>query len=514
MPETINRRLLRGIDIVTCSDRSIHGEDHDGEHPYWYCSDPVFIRRSLVVCQDFDRMGHGSTPHVFSLNYCDIPYAATPENIDASVRREAEVARRREARMAQEEARRVLGSRYTELNTASIHRLFPGSTGISHSVFAVGSRWHIIDPRRSEDIELLGLPDSAFLLEHWRALTTLSPSMAGGVFEVTEVGRMGLYGFVETEGGSLTYTVHAAFLSRPAGRNYRSRIPGHLRVRVPAQAAEEVEEDHDNDRDYCDCSDCINARNEDDYGSDLIRDYSYKPTPIFHGKGPVFLGTELEVQTGRSNRSDMARLVQDTLGSMAYMKTDSSIEGDGFEIVTHPMSYDFMLEKFPTSLLQELSGRGARPHVSCGMHVHVSRDGFTSASHQFKWMKFIYKNQSAIEAIARRQAGHWASFAGPQERHSMDMKHFAKGAYGGERYQAINASNANTFEVRVFRSTLSPRKFMAGIGLVDASVAYSAEINAEKIVRHKAWHFPAFKEWLRGRDKYDALNREIARLEI
>src|SRR5439155_8451606 len=123
-----------------------------------------------------------------------------------------------------------------------------------------------------------------------------------------------------------------------------------------------------------DCDDC---RDDEDRGG-LVYDYSYKPVPVFHGIGPLFLGPEIEVQTPHDRDWECAELACNHLGSLGYLKTDSSING-GFEIVTHPMSYPWAIENFPWHMLTQLDGMGCYASESTGIHVHVSRAAFGSA---------------------------------------------------------------------------------------------------------------------------------------
>lgn len=90
-----------------------------------------------------------------------------------------------------------------------------------------------------------------------------------------------------------------------------------------------------NDLPYC-CS-CYDDIDDDDE----IEDYSYKPEPIFYGKGERYFGIELEVDCGGKdgenarNLKDIANCRQEHI----YIKSDGSLD-DGFEIVSHPMTLD------------------------------------------------------------------------------------------------------------------------------------------------------------------------------
>ena len=160
------------------------------------------------------------------------------------------------------------------------------------------------------------------------------------------------------------------------------------------------------------CRECYPASQSSNYNP--IHDYYFKPTPAFHGDGPSFYGFELEVETGDNRvRSTGRKALESFAGNatdLAYLKHDSSIES-GFEMVTHPMSYPWAMENFPFDVLDVLKAHRARAASSCGLHIHVNRDGFSSPTHAYRWLKFWYRNERGISAIARRSDSHWAAFA-------------------------------------------------------------------------------------------------------
>jgi hypothetical protein len=208
------------------------------------------------------------------------------------------------------------------------------------------------------------------------------------------------------------------------------------------------------DPDDCDCGDC-----RADSWSDLIHDYDYKPAPVFHGTGPLFLGPEIEVETPYARTEECVQIARSYLGNLGYLKADGSLV-NGFEIVTHPMSYEWAMANFPWRMLTELSRCGAMVTDTTGLHVHVSRAAFASCCHTYRWMKFIYRNQRQVETLARRPSNAWAAFTADDRR---AVKHYAKGAYSA-RYRAINTGNPDTFELRIFASSLDPTQVQAALG--------------------------------------------------
>src|SRR6266511_2863107 len=65
---------------------------------------------------------------------------------------------------------------------------------------------------------------------------------------------------------------------------------------------------------------------------------------------------------------DCAKIACSYLGSLGYLKLDSSI-GNGFEIVTHPMSSEWAMANFPWQMLTRLRDAGCEATDNTGIHV-------------------------------------------------------------------------------------------------------------------------------------------------
>lgn len=248
-----------------------------------------------------------------------------------------------------------------------------------------------------------------------------------------------------------------------------------------------------------------------------VFNYSFLPNPlVFRGEGPLYLGMELETEVNdlRANVSDAAEIANEHLGEIGYLKEDGSIDY-GFEIVTTPMSYPYFLEHFPFDMLTKLQEIGCRTTRGTGIHVHVSKAAFTPV-HAYKWLKFWHRNREQVEAFARRDSAQWAQFSRDDRRR---VKFYCKGqynrndegrTYGPPRYSAINVLPPYTYEVRVFRSSLSPRRVRATLGLVAASVAYTRELTPAAISAG-GWDWAALTKWVRRQSgTYPDLFRELS----
>jgi hypothetical protein len=257
----------------------------------------------------------------------------------------------------------------------------------------------------------------------------------------------------------------------------------------------------------CDCGDCAECDEQDSPSDGLIHPFDYRPRPVFHGAGPLFLGPEIEVEVDDGDPYRCAEIACAALGSLGYLKRDGSLSC-GFEIVTHPMSYEWALANFPWDLLGRLRRGGCVATESTGIHVHLSRAGFTSDAHRFRWMKFIYRNEPQVLRVARREAPHWAAFRDEDRR---AVKHYIKGDCYGGRYRAINTNNEDTFELRIFAGSLDAEVIKAAFAFSVASVEYTRALDFATVAAG-GWGWPAFTGWLAGQPLYTPLVRQLEAL--
>ena len=202
---------------------------------------------------------------------------------------------------------------------------------------------------------------------------------------------------------------------------------------------------------------------------------------------------------------DCARIAQRHLGELGYLKTDSSLHS-GFEIVTHPMSFSWAMSNFPWDMLTQLHEQGAVTSERTGLHVHVSRAGFASPGHLYRWMKFIYRNQDQVSIVARRTSQQWAAFT-VEDR--LAVKHYAKGTRGLERHRAINTTNTDTLELRIFASSLRPADVQAALAFTVASIDYAQSLTAHQVIRAQGWQWPAFATWVAASPTYSLLASQL-----
>ncbi|MGW5922118.1 amidoligase family protein [Nocardia fluminea] len=269
-------------------------------------------------------------------------------------------------------------------------------------------------------------------------------------------------------------------------------------------------------QDYRECDRCETLiRGREDYCDDcyrpdhsLVHDSEYTPRPIFHGNGPLFLGLELELRTTPHGFDDSVETANDQLGRVAYLKHDGSISC-GFELVTHPMSYDYAITEFPWSVLSRLRLLGCYTDDEVGIHVHLSRAGFDSPAHIYRWLKLVYRNEDEVSTLARRQDSQWAGFHPDIREKARELAH---GGRGWGRYHAINTRPLHTFELRIFASSLQRQQVQAALSFAHASVEYTRTLRAHDVTRHRGWDWATFTAWVATRPEYAALTAELTAL--
>lgn len=229
--------------------------------------------------------------------------------------------------------------------------------------------------------------------------------------------------------------------------------------------------------------------------SRVIHDYNYKPDVIFHStsaedNAKLFFGIEVEMESpnGSFSTKDEAAEYAHQLENLdlAYLKNDGSLEV-GFELVTHPMTYNYYKNEAPKlwEVIQtlkdsyEMRSWGTR---TCGLHIHISRRGFTSGSHMHRFLRLIYSNQRFFERLAGRSSNRWSSFEDVIDENG--KRHYKnkieRGSYT-DRYTAVNTTNRNTLEVRIFRGTLKVATLLSQIALMHACVEYTRVMSVKQV---------------------------------
>ena len=231
-------------------------------------------------------------------------------------------------------------------------------------------------------------------------------------------------------------------------------------------------------------------------GSEFLDDYSWKPEPDFFTQpnsleaysrydlrtlgltSEMFYGLEIEIESRDGDIKEGLRLASEHFGPVAYFKRDGSLE-NGFEIVTHPMSYEFAVS-VDWTILKRLASMGFRSWdtKTCGIHIHISRKGFKDRSHLWRFAYLINTSERQCVAIAGRSSLQWSTFAGQKEKAG---KVILGKDYNPDRYTAVNLCNRETVEIRMFKGTLKPERVLADIQFIASIVEYTRDVTIPDI---------------------------------
>ena len=177
-----------------------------------------------------------------------------------------------------------------------------------------------------------------------------------------------------------------------------------------------------------------------------------------------------------------------------YIKTDGSLD-EGLELVTHPMTLEYHLNEMPwAEVLRKAQRMGYLSHAAgtCGLHVHISRLAFGCTYEQqetaiARLLYFVEKFWAELLRFSRRtqsQINQWAARYGARLTPSEQMSH-AKNSCAG-RYTAVNLTNSDTVEIRMFRGTLKLNTLKATLQMVNHLVEVAISMS-DAAVQDMSW---------------------------
>lgn len=210
-----------------------------------------------------------------------------------------------------------------------------------------------------------------------------------------------------------------------------------------------------------------------------IECYSTKPEPIFHGKDVLHYGFENEVSF--RNDADLnkegARILSAFSEDELLIKSDSSIDY-GFEIVSQPHCYKKYQDKKWESLFLDTMKKSG----SCGMHIHVNLESFTSF-HLYKFLNFIHKHPTMITKISERQPNSYCELHDTAT--SEVVKKFKKNGERTPRYRRVNIGK-KTIELRCFAGTTTYEQWRKNIEFIPA-LYYFTKDTSNMELNPKEW---------------------------
>ena len=179
-------------------------------------------------------------------------------------------------------------------------------------------------------------------------------------------------------------------------------------------------------------------------GGANIYNYSTKPHLHFNmiGEeiGELFFGIENEMtfQSEEDQRKSLKELYKSYDPTVLLAKSDGSIRGPGYELVTQPMTFKY----FNNLNIAPWFNRSVKSS-SCGLHVHMDRASFLSEVHLYKMINFIHNHTKLCNKVAGRDYNDYN-----RRIPGKPSQHTKKGS--GSRYCRVNTSGRSTVEIRMF----------------------------------------------------------------
>lgn len=290
--------------------------------------------------------------------------------------------------------------------------------------------------------------------------------------------------------------------------NLNSHRTGYSLIDGNERWCEYCTQDHANYCENCDEYYSSNACRECGGDADLIQEYRYKPDPVFHGidKHNLFMGFELEMELNQCpNYGEAVESTRPLVDSQtAYLKRDGSINGVGFELVTHPHTlgaYEQATEMWDIIERLRTDYRARSWDTdSCGLHVHVSRNAFKSGAHIHRFLKLIYGNPVEMSKLGGRKGNRFAGFDDVYIKDEYGIPRFnltnkVSKPYKTERYGAVNVLNEHTLELRFFRGNMKREGVMSALELTHAAVEYARDLSISDVkLGMLSWDW--FADWV------------------
>jgi hypothetical protein len=232
----------------------------------------------------------------------------------------------------------------------------------------------------------------------------------------------------------------------------------------------------------------------------------------------LLMGMELEVERGNTVKSQKIEAIREwaysanvMVDSKPYLEIeqDGSLT-DGFEMVTGYTGLDIHEIRIK-ELLKLTVGLRSHDTTTCGLHVHLDKAKI-SPFHAAKLIQFVHdpENRSFIVAIARRSPDECQRYAGLLDKKSIHKliaatvnnqsggnkalrNHPNVVAYATRnstsRYEAINMTNTNTIEFRLFRGTLKLETIMSCLEFARISWLFARDTGRSQLDRQHFFEY-------------------------
>ena len=229
------------------------------------------------------------------------------------------------------------------------------------------------------------------------------------------------------------------------------------------------------------CEECITNNYEETDDGTLVRvnfntraihSYGYTPLLKFRGEGKKFIGLEWELDSWaqpdrRTNELACRMFGFPSPDNFWYCKRDGSLRY-GFEAVSHPATPEYWLTDIDFGRLCQLARKyGFDEEKTAGIHMHINRNYFNSNRCIGHLVRFFEEDYDEILKLTGRDERQAREFADKYRIDSTDSLEIYEKAQHESRYKAVNLTNEDTVEIRIFPSVIRPNIMRAFIQFVD-----------------------------------------------
>jgi len=224
---------------------------------------------------------------------------------------------------------------------------------------------------------------------------------------------------------------------------------------------------------FCEeCDDILNGipqYHSHNYNEFLTTDKDNENTTLF--------GVELEVETYTSPKG-VYEEIKDIIEDEFYVEKDGSLI-NGFEIISKPFSYNYMVENLENTfeeLADELESYINSDTNSNGMHIHMTKKNYKHTFNMVCLVEYYQKELTIISNREGRSLKRWAKFLIDIQNHDLLSENMINCEFDDDyRYLALNISNTNTIELRIFNFTNDDKEILGRIELASNMYAWAEE---------------------------------------
>ena len=206
-----------------------------------------------------------------------------------------------------------------------------------------------------------------------------------------------------------------------------------------------------------------------------------------------YLGVELEIDKGRDNNECAKYSLSCFPNNFIYFEYDGSLNS-GFENITQPATLDYHYGEKNNyeKMFKNAIEMGYRSHDTntCGFHVHFNRNFYDDNEELYvtRLLYLVEKFWDELVKFSRRDIdslNRWAKKYDDTPENIVNE--WKRDSWKLDRYQAVNLTNDNTIEFRMFRGTLKLNTFIATLQLCNTMIMTAKNIKSIEDIQSMKW---------------------------